>query len=313
MQNKGNFIYAPSYYKSFKCIADRCRHNCCIGWEICIDEATLERYRHLDADIMSTIADCDDGACFRLTEDGRCPHLCDTGLCNIIISHGEGLLSDICREHPRFYNNIGGRIEAGLGLVCEEACRLILENDVPFSLSAADETDEASPPADKEEGGYDPTAERDRIIAMIESDGDLAEKEQALMNKYSIPKLCSVQEWAEYLLTLEILDTRWADRLRTAKEKTPIMNGGSIEKYGKYHCRLLTYFVYRHVSAAQNPDDLRARLAFSLLSAEIIRFIFEAEDESLDNLIDISRSYSSEIEYSEENTAALILEMASII
>ena len=34
----------PNYYKKFKCIADKCKHNCCIGWEIDIDNDTLEFY-----------------------------------------------------------------------------------------------------------------------------------------------------------------------------------------------------------------------------------------------------------------------------
>ena len=30
-------IIAPDYYREFHCIADKCRHSCCIGWEIDID------------------------------------------------------------------------------------------------------------------------------------------------------------------------------------------------------------------------------------------------------------------------------------
>ena len=31
----------PSYYEEFSCIADKCKDNCCIGWEIDIDEETI--------------------------------------------------------------------------------------------------------------------------------------------------------------------------------------------------------------------------------------------------------------------------------
>ena len=37
----------PSYYKDFTCIAGDCRHSCCIGWEIDIDDETLEKYRSI--------------------------------------------------------------------------------------------------------------------------------------------------------------------------------------------------------------------------------------------------------------------------
>lgn len=41
-------LYAPEYYKNFKCIADKCEHSCCIGWEIDIDEETLKKYENLE-------------------------------------------------------------------------------------------------------------------------------------------------------------------------------------------------------------------------------------------------------------------------
>ena len=39
-------LYAPTYYKNFKCIADACEHSCCIGWEIDIDPEALEKYEN---------------------------------------------------------------------------------------------------------------------------------------------------------------------------------------------------------------------------------------------------------------------------
>lgn len=35
---------APAYYGAFTCLADRCRDNCCIGWEIGIDPDTAAFY-----------------------------------------------------------------------------------------------------------------------------------------------------------------------------------------------------------------------------------------------------------------------------
>ena len=39
---------APNYYPAFRCIADQCRHNCCIGWEIDVDDDTLAYYQSID-------------------------------------------------------------------------------------------------------------------------------------------------------------------------------------------------------------------------------------------------------------------------
>ena len=43
-------IVKPDYYDSFRCIADKCRHSCCIGWEIDIDEDTLDLYENIPGD-----------------------------------------------------------------------------------------------------------------------------------------------------------------------------------------------------------------------------------------------------------------------
>lgn len=34
----------PSYYKDFRCIAGDCRHTCCVGWEIGVDEDSAARF-----------------------------------------------------------------------------------------------------------------------------------------------------------------------------------------------------------------------------------------------------------------------------
>jgi lysine-N-methylase len=34
-------LRAPKYYLDFACIADRCKHSCCIGWEIDVDADTM--------------------------------------------------------------------------------------------------------------------------------------------------------------------------------------------------------------------------------------------------------------------------------
>ena len=59
-------------------------------------------------------------------------------LCEMIIRHGENYLCDICKEHPRFYNGFDDHTEAGIGLVCEEACRLVLNHDGAFELIGDD-------------------------------------------------------------------------------------------------------------------------------------------------------------------------------
>ncbi len=306
-------LFAPDYYPAFACIADRCRHSCCIDWEICIDDETLAKYQCAD-DIMATVTDCGDGPCFSLTEAGRCPHLDERGLCRIILSHGEEYLSEICRKHPRFYNEVGiGRTEVGLGLVCEEACRLILTHEKPVSLIKIAEMNDADD-AGRAPSDYDPLPERDRILSMIDArEGMYHETAMALRETFAIPAIHICGDRIDRFLSLEILDAEWEQTLRTAQEATDRTDkpDSAVTLYDPYFSRLLVYFVYRHVSIAANRDDLRARLMFALLSTDMIRYLHKRErDPSPGALMDLARRYSAEIEYSEDNTDELIFACA---
>ena len=115
-------IFVPNYYDEFKCIADKCKHNCCIGWEIDVDENTLEKYKKLDKRFGTGILDTicmEDTPHFVLCENERCPQLDEKGLCKLISRFGEEALCNICNDHPRFRNYFENFTEMGLGLCCE--------------------------------------------------------------------------------------------------------------------------------------------------------------------------------------------------
>ena len=117
-------------YNEFRCKADKCKHSCCKGWEIDIDEDTLEYYKDLDTElgneILQNIQEEEDTH-FKLTDDDRCPFLKDNGLCKLIEELGEDSLCDICRLHPRFFEDINDYSLAGVGLSCEKVTELIFE------------------------------------------------------------------------------------------------------------------------------------------------------------------------------------------
>lgn len=125
-------IIAPDYYNEFTCIADKCKHTCCQGWEVDIDEDSLERFNDIP-DICEKI-EFEETPHFKLLDEERCPFLNEDNLCNMILTHGEDILCQICTDHPRYRNYWEDRTEIGLGLVCEEAGRLILGRDTPMEL-----------------------------------------------------------------------------------------------------------------------------------------------------------------------------------
>ena len=120
----------PDYYPQFSCIAGRCRHNCCIGWEIDVDEDTLASYRRIGGEmgkrLCASISGDGDAPHFLLGAHERCPFLNEKNLCDLILYGGEDMLCQICRDHPRYRSFFSERTEIGVGLCCEEAARLIL-------------------------------------------------------------------------------------------------------------------------------------------------------------------------------------------
>lgn len=169
----------PDYYFEFKCVADKCRHTCCEGWEVDVDSEKLEQYR-ADSFIAPHIDETDTPH-FRLDERERCPFLNKSGLCELIIRYGEDALCQICRDHPRFRNFWSDRTETGLGLVCEEAGRIILGREKPMELvTLSDDGEETQLPEDEEWL----MAVRDRMLSDIRETGAKARLREYLIFRH---------------------------------------------------------------------------------------------------------------------------------
>ena len=135
----------PKFYKNFLCKADKCKHSCCKGWEIDIDEETAGKYLamtgELGAEIRQNIGKNEDSYFFKLTEDERCPFLQKNGLCKIILNIGEENICEICTMHPRFLTMLDDVELCGVGLSCEKTCELLLgdEKDLVFYIEDTEE------------------------------------------------------------------------------------------------------------------------------------------------------------------------------
>ncbi len=115
-----------------------------------MDEESLPRF--LAVPEIRAQLDLDDTPQIRLLPGERCPFLNERGLCEMILRYGEGMLCQICRDHPRFRNYWSDRVELGLGLVCEEAGRLILSRETPMQLfTLEDGGEDEELPEDEEE------------------------------------------------------------------------------------------------------------------------------------------------------------------
>ena len=292
----------PNYYKKFKCIADKCKHNCCIGWEIDIDEETLSLYDNVKGSFKSQldagINRDNENACFMLDGKGRCVFLNENNLCDIILNCGENSLCQICTDHPRFRNYYSDRIEIGLGLCCEEAGRIILSQNEMFSL------EELYDDGVQEENTTEETVFFDFRYNMINR---IQEEYYAITDFYN-DKLSykTAKEWADIFLSLERLDEYWTILLNELK-LTDIEEITIPKEFDNYFKNLLIYFTYRHLNEYSTEKDLM----FIFLSYEMIKNTCKMHLKkygklTFEDLVNYSRIYSSEIEYSDENIERLL-------
>jgi len=296
----------PDYYKDFQCIAGACRHSCCVGWEIDVDEDALARFDALDTPygrvVRERIYREGDTPHFRMGEGERCPFLQEDGLCEMILTLGEDALCQICADHPRFRNFFAHRTEVGLGLCCEAAGALILKRETPMALEVWEDDGVQE----------EPNGEEEALLSFREMLLDIARDRSCTLDERltelldtcaaALPEL-SAEEWARRFLTLERLDEGWTAALNALRGQTvfdrPALHEGHWERAFE---QALCYFLYRHLSAALEDGDVTSKAAFAVLSVKLLRALCAGkEDPELDELVEFARMYSGEVEYSEEN------------
>jgi len=302
----------PEFYRRFRCTADRCTDSCCVGWEIDIDSDTYEKYKALPEEFQRNISVSDGIAHLVLTEDERCPFLERNGLCRIILSHGEDMLCDICREHPRFYEWYGNFRDAGVGLCCEEAVRLLFEGDGVLRYESV-ETEEIADDGTPDEVCKEIFALRNSLFASInERTLPLPERVKNCFAAVGVKDIeapnsadAFYSECIEILREMSPFDEVWgeyikaleATELETVKKRFSKFLSKERIRYEKS----LSYFVFRHFIKACFDGDTLSHLKFAVMMT-----VFEILLDCVNaNLPFNTRYLSKQVEYSEENTDLL--------
>ncbi len=278
----------PSYYHKFKCIADKCKHSCSIGWEIDIDEDTMDIYNNIDGELGDRIRKSISGnPPHFVLKNERCPFLNDKGLCDIITELGEDGLCDICYLHPRFQNEYTNGIETGLGLCCEEAARIILSETNKTTLERIEK-------ATEEESIF--FEERDEVFSILQNrDASIRERFDSLAKKYGLSFDFNLKEVAEKYLTLQRLDEMWTKELEDIKMYDFKGNIFKVKDLEIMFEQLAVYFVFRNFKGAKNE------IYFVLISCYLVGALWEKYNKDFEKMTDIARMYSAEVEYCIEN------------
>ena len=134
----------PHYYEKFSCTADQCPDTCCAGWQIVIDENSLEKYSNVSGDFgIRLLNSIDWGEGIFEQYEKRCSFLNSENLCDIYKELGAEALCDTCRLYPRHIEEFENLREFSLSLSCPIAAKMILECQEPVRfLEEQDEKEE---------------------------------------------------------------------------------------------------------------------------------------------------------------------------
>ena len=322
----------PSYCKAFHCIADKCKDNCCIGWEISIDSASAEYYKSVGGDFGKRLKyniTADDDPSFILQGE-RCPFLNKQNLCDIIINLGEDKLCQICRDHPRYFEWFADAKEGGIGLCCEEAARIILGSKEKFSTYETECSDEGCDAY--EEALYDMlTFARDEIITTLEN-SSLTLKErigavinyafeiQFMMDNYQFCKApiniaytCEeaspdIRNFLSAFTVLEPIDEGWADYLSSFIDSSDKLKDVALEdeEIDLYLKNIAVYYIWRYFLKGVYDEEILSKVIFMAVSTAAIKLMYKkavisGEELGIENCSILAKNYSKETEYSEEN------------
>lgn len=275
-------------YCEFKCKADKCKHSCCKGWEIDIDEDTLLYYKSLDTElgneIRQNIHEGED-TFFKLTDDKKCPFLKDDGLCKIIEELGEDALCDICRLHPRFFVEINDYSLAGVGLSCEKASELLFEKkSLNFIICDSQKT-----------------ISFQELLKMLEI--DISQDYLNLTN--IIPQYldeAKIKKILDIFCITEPIDSNWKNEVLLIKRYyKEYLNNLDIKKYEFIY----QYILFRQLELTLN-HGIKKIIDYAVYS---IIFIMLYERLYHDD-IEAVRRWSEQIEYNEDNIEIILNEVS---
>lgn len=126
----------PDYYKEFRCLADACEDTCCAGWQIVVDEKSLERYKKVTGSFgkrLHASVNWKKGT-FKQVVHKRCAFLNDNNLCDMQLALGEKSLCKTCSRYPRHMEEFENVREITLSVSCPEVARILMNRKEPVKL-----------------------------------------------------------------------------------------------------------------------------------------------------------------------------------
>ena len=336
-------VFCTDIFRDFFCKGSDCKDNCCkIGWDIEIDDKTYNFYKNLDSELGRKLISeiYEEEGCHYMGQKGGCPFMNEKGLCSVQLTYGEDKISDICREHPRFYQWFGDYKEAGVGISCEKTCEMLINHPNHLEFVTF-ETDEETDSLDYDEDVLEIVLNiRKYLFEIIQSDkftlsqkleflkksaeilqegidsGDLEEfsesSKQVLETNpenYAEVSQKTKDEFCRNVLDslngLEYMHNDFPEIVKKASENSDLISV-QITDFPYIWEHLTVYFVFRYFINAVRDFEFVDKINFTLKSITAIYLVlaeigYEKGSLEKDDFIFAIKEYSKEIEYSDND------------
>lgn len=137
-------VLSMGWREDFHCIGGSCPMTCCSAkWDIKLTEKELEQYKKLEHPFRNMLIENIDFENKRMkTQKNVCAMLTEDGWCRLVQNCGEEVLSNTCRNFPRYSKVYGDIIETGVEIVCPVVAGYLLEDGIiEFGYGELEEED----------------------------------------------------------------------------------------------------------------------------------------------------------------------------
>ncbi len=281
-------LHLPDDYEDFRCAGRSCPKNCCIGWELELDEETASYYKTVSGPLgkklkkavsEAEILEIGNERVYILKTDGPCRFLTQDGLCEIVTELSEEALCEICAEYPRYTVSFGPYVEKSLTLSCPEAARLFLKRKAPLMFAEYETGEEEDPQTEPE---------KEEILSI---------RTEALELLYGAEAL------SPYFPDRSFSTLPFPDRHRLfLSEYAGIRDAGDpVKEIPELVAEnLLIYCVYRYFPRAETKEEIRIWARFAERALSDVRELYTQNSKGPDALRNALSAWSKTVEHSEE-------------
>ncbi len=294
----------PTYYKNFKCIADKCPDSCCKDWDVVVDEESESFYNSVNTEfgekIRSLTITDNDGDRIFVSQNGKCPFWNKDMLCDIYINLGEEHLCETCKNFPRITQDYTDFVEHTLSLACPEGARLILEEENDYSEFDNFIYNESDKLMDFLLKARAKTSKifKDRKLSFAQRlkealryNKDIQNSLDEIFESESVSDLSYIFELHN---KLEIMSNEWKEILASASKNEPDTN------HDVEFERLALYYIYRYYLNAIDSYNV-----LSTIKRIACAYIVLSRCELERDCTRLMQLYSKEVEHSYENSEML--------